>query len=145
MTANTEAAKSAIREYDTMRAIADNTPDEIKEINADMTSPRTSNLTGLPTAHNPLAGQDRLCELIDLKDLKRRRYVQAAEFLSWFLPAWDALTEDERNLLEVYRYGVYEVTDCPTIYLSSRQIARHRKRALERFGVLLFGKGGWAA
>ena len=78
------AAIAAIRDYDSMRVIINNTPDEIKEIHSSMSAPRTANLSGIQSSHNPLSTQEKLMEQIDKMNVLRERYNSAVEYMTWF-------------------------------------------------------------
>ena len=111
-----------------------------------MTAPRASVLTGMPSAHNPTAGEARLAAGIDEIDVLRERYRQALEYMEWFRPAWETLSEDERYVLtEFYLNDDQAQTDallniCER-YAIERSSAYNRKnRALQHLALLLFGK-----
>ena len=134
---------AAIREYDDMRLIAANTPNDVKEKYGSLTSPRQSCLDGLPRARNPYAGEERLVDTLDMIAEMGRRYEKAVTFLRWFEPMWLALTEDERRMLETYKYSdvrssmITELAE-ETNY-SARHLRRTRQNALARLERLLFG------
>ena len=47
----------------------------------------------------------RLAETLDRIDIYRARYGQAREYMAWFLPAWQLLTDDDRFVLEAFFLG----------------------------------------
>ncbi|WIK63927.1 hypothetical protein [Gleimia hominis] len=53
-----------------------------------------------PRSDDPHAGEQRLSATLDQIDLYRERYGQARQYLDWFLPAWQVLSEDDRYVLE---------------------------------------------
>ena len=59
------ATVAAIRDYNNMRFIINNTPQEIKDVYEKMTSPRTPKLSGMPSERNPQAGADKLAAQLD--------------------------------------------------------------------------------
>jgi hypothetical protein len=138
------AAVAAIRDYNNMRFIINNTPQEIKEIYEKMTSPRSPKFSGIPTAHNPQAGTDKLAAQIDKLDILRERYSQAIEYMAWFEPAWASLTDTEQYILtEFYMngnqksgatYRLMEELNC-----SERTVERLRSSSLNHLRSLLFG------
>lgn len=78
------AAIAAIRDYNNMRFIINNTPQEIKDVYEKMSAPRTPKLSGMPSARNPQAGADKLAAQIDKLDILRERYSQAIEYMAWW-------------------------------------------------------------
>ena len=49
----TSATTAAMQDYDSMRSIINNTPDEIKEVYEKMSAPHSANHSNVPAAHNP--------------------------------------------------------------------------------------------
>ena len=140
------AAISALKDYGSMAYILEHTGEDIALVQDRMTAPRASVLTGMPSAHNPTAGEARLASGIDEIDVLRERYRQALEYMEWFHPAWEALSEDERYVLtEFYLNDGQAQTDavlniCER-YAIERSSAYNRKnRALQHLALLLFGK-----
>lgn len=76
-------------------------------------------------------------------DMIKERFRQAAEYMNWFRPAWNQLSEDERYVLSVFYLdgepGAAErVADHFGI---ERKSAYNRKyRAVDRLSILLYGK-----
>ena len=138
------ATIAALRDYATMRAIIDNTPDEIKELHARMVAPNAANLSGMPSVRNPLSGQDKLVAQIDAMDILHERYNTAVEYMAWFEPAWAALADREQHILAECYTGA-NLRDGARMRLSGqlcyteRHIDRMRAKALDRLKVLLFG------
>ena len=80
-------------------------------------------------------------------DVLRERYRQAVEYMNWFTPAWEQLSEEDRFCLETF-YGdssTYGSSAASYIaeYLHVEQATayRHKNRALDRLTILLYGKG----
>ncbi|MDR1703852.1 MAG: hypothetical protein LBS19_04095 [Clostridiales bacterium] len=140
----TAATKAALRDYDSMSVIIANTPDNLKNIYEQMASPHSSVPDGLPIAHNPKAGEDRLSSKLDTLDILRERYRAAVEYMAWFKPAWNALSDDERYILRESYMGVsYRSGSTARImtesHFSERHVERLRSKALHRLQLLLFG------
>ena len=115
------ATIAAIKDYDAMQFILSGTGD-------------------------PQAAEDRIIKNIDEIDIIKERYRQAVEYMDWFKPAWEELTDEERYCLEAFygdsnTYGssaAYYVAE----YLNIEQPTAYKRknRALDRLTVLLFGK-----
>ena len=131
------ATIAAIKDYDAMQFILSSTGDEIKRTYEKMTGIGSPNYDGMP---------DRIIKNIDEIDIIKERYRQAVEYMDWFKPAWEELTDEERYCLEAFygdsnTYGssaAYYVAE----YLNIEQPTAYKRknRALDRLTVLLFGK-----
>lgn len=100
----------------------------------------------MPHAHNPHAGEERIINGIEEIDILKERYRQAVEYMDWFKPAWEQLSEEERYCLEAF-YGdgnAYGSSAAASIaeYFSIEQSSAYKRknRALDHLTVLLFGK-----
>ncbi|MFA5638385.1 MAG: hypothetical protein WC961_05845 [Anaerovoracaceae bacterium] len=138
------ASIAAIRDYNAMRVIINNTPEEIKAVYEKMTAPRSPNLSGMPSVRNPQSGSDRLAFQIDKLDILRERYSQAIEYMTWFEPSWSSLTDTEQHILSEFYMGdnqksgaTYRLMD--ELNYSERKIEQMRSNALKHLRILLFG------
>jgi hypothetical protein len=138
------ATIAAIRDYNNMRFIINNTPQEIKDIYGNMASPRIPKLSGMPSVRNPQAGADKLVTQLDKIDILRGRYSQALEYMSWFEPAWSSLTDIEQHILSEFYLGdnqnsgaTYRLMD--ELSYSESHVERLRSRALSHLCSLLYG------
>ena len=83
---------------------------------------------------------------IDEIDVLKERYRQAVEYMDWFKPAWMALSEDERYVLQTFYWNederqtdaVYDICDHFNIERSSAY--NKKNRALQHLALLLYGK-----
>ncbi len=98
------ATIAAIKDYESMQFIISSTDDEIKRTYEKMTSIGSPKLDGMPRTHNPQAGEERMISTIAEVDLLMERYRQAIEYMEWFRPAWNQLSDDEQYCLETF-YG----------------------------------------
>ncbi len=139
-------AVQAVKDYGSMQFIIENTDEEIKKVYSKMAGVSSPGMDGMPHAHNPRSGEERLVSGIEEIDVLKERYRQAVEYMDWFVPAWESLTEDERYVLRTF----YEC-DVFSMELTADSIAGHynierasayrrKNRALEKLTVLLFGK-----
>ena len=128
------------------RGIKEHVGDEIKRVHEKMTSVGSPKWDGMPRTHNPQAGEERILKAIDEIDILKERYRQAMEYMEWFQPAWNQLTEEERYVLETFygdanSYGSNAVYYIASYFKIEQSSAYKRKnRALDRLTVLLFGK-----
>lgn len=138
------ATVAAIQDYNNMRFIINNTPQEIKDVYEKMTSAKSPRLGSSPAARNPQAGSDMLAAQLDKLDILRERYSQALEYMSWFEPAWSSLTDTEQHILtEFYMRenqksgATYRLMN--ELNYSQSQVERLRASALSHLRIMLFG------
>ena len=140
------AAIAALKDYDSMKFIIDNTDTEIKSAHQRMIALGSPKFDGMPHSKNPHAGEERTTSCIDEIDILKERYRQADEYMKWFVPAWKELSEDERYVLETFfgsdnTYGSYAVDKVSEHFQIEKNSAyRKKSRAVDRRTVLLFGK-----
>ena len=77
------ATIAAIKDYEAMQFIIDNTDAEIKRAHEKMTSLGSPKWDGMPRTHNPQAGEERILKAIDEIDILKERYRQAVEYMDW--------------------------------------------------------------
>ena len=140
------AAVDALKDYSNMKFIIEHTDDEIKAAYEKMGGVSSPQSDGMPHAHNPHAVEDRMIKGIEEIDILRERYRQAVEYMAWFLPAWEELSEDDRYVLDAFynednEYGSGMADDVADYFGIERASAYRRKnRALAKLTTLLFGK-----
>lgn len=140
------AAIDALKDYGSMQAIIENTDDDIRTEHEKMESVRSSVFSGMPHTHNLQAGEDRILHGIDEINVLRERYRQALEYMAWFQPAWDDLTEDEQYVLREFYMcddgqqidAVYNI--CDHFHIERSSAYNKKNRALDRLSTLLYGK-----
>ena len=135
------ATIAAIKDFNNMKFIIRDTGEEIRGVYESAAG------AGSPKAHNPTAGEERTIKAIEEIDLLRERYRQACEYMAWFQPAWDALSEDDRFVLDTFFCSCNEygsgAADVVADHFSIERSSAYRKksRALENLTTLLYGKG----
>lgn len=141
------ATISAIKDRSNMQYIIDHTDDEIKEARGSMGDLRSPAMDGMPHGSDPGAVEDRLIAGIDEIDILRERYRQALEYMDWFVPAWEHLSDDERYVLDnVYNadegsvgYAICAI--CDRFGIERTSAYNKKNRALAKLTTLLYGKG----
>nr|DAN60198.1 MAG TPA: Protein of unknown function (DUF722) [Caudoviricetes sp.] len=139
------AAVDALKDYSSMEFIIANTSSEIKNTRDKMSGVRSPQFDGMPRTHNPQAGEERILKGIEEIDILQERYRQAVEYMEWFKPAWEQLSEDERYVLETFYNeegsqtgAVYEI--CDYFHIERSSAYNKKNRALTKLAVLLYGK-----
>ncbi len=138
-----KATVDAIEAYRSMDFIIRNTDEEIKQLRTDMGGASAVNLDGMPHAHNPQASEEALIAKIDEIDIIKERYRQAVEYMEWFKPAWERLSEDDRYVLELFYMGGAPRTAemvADELGIDRKTVYVRKHRAETRLCVLLYGK-----
>ena len=140
------AAVDALKDYSAMEFIIQGHDDAEKELRDSMTSVRPSAPTGMPHNTNPKSGEARLTAQIDEIDVLKERYRSAVEYMAWFKPAWDELSEDDRFVLsEFYLHGNKSQEDsvgniCDRFQIERSSAYNKKNRVLARLSLLLYGR-----
>ena len=95
--------------------------------------------------HKDTAADDRIIDGIEKIDVLKERYRQAKEYMDWFRPSWDKLSEDEQYVLETFydedldvTGNVYEI--CEHFKIERSSAYNKNNRALNHLQTMLFGK-----
>ena len=139
----TNSAIEALKDYGSMQFIIESTDTRIKQEQSKMEGLASPNMDGMPHMHNPKAGEDRIVNGIEEIDILKERYRQAVEYMNWFVPAWQQLSDDERYVLETFydpdaEGAVYEI--CEHFHIERSSAYNKKGKALHHLTVLLFGK-----
>lgn len=138
------AAMSAIKDFSNMKFIIEHTDDEIKCAYDKMTL-SSARISGMPKSHNSSSFEDRLVNGIEEIDILKERYRQAKEYMDWFSPAWEQLSEDEQYILREFYAdeenqsgSVYRI--CSRYNIERSSAYNKKNRALAKLATLLYGK-----
>lgn len=140
------ASLEALKDYGGMQFILEHTNDDIRAEHEKMQSVRSPSFDGIPHIHNPHAGEQLILNSIEEIDVLKERYRQAMEYMAWFQPAWDELTEDEQFVLREFYMcdeaqqidAVYNI--CDHFHIERSSAYNKKNRALTHLQLLLFGK-----
>lgn len=141
-----KAAICALEDYPLMeQAAGQDTSAEANQLRADLTSPSSARMTGLPHAKDPHAGERRIAATLDKIDLLATRKQEAQDYLDWFLPAWGSLAEDDRFVLENFFLSEGNQDERVAMigdhfYIQRDSVYRRKNRALDRLAVALYGR-----
>ena len=141
------AAINALKDYEGMNYIIQTAPSEIAATQECMTGIGGLALSDMPKGpHNPHAAEDRIVKAMDSISLLNERYRRAEEYMAWFLPAWQMLSEQERFVLSRFYMddeskqvdSVGEI--CERFHIERTSAYKRKDRALSRLTLLLYGK-----
>lgn len=141
-----DAAVNALKDYGKMKHIIDHTEEEIQRVYSRIAGVGSPAIEKMPSANNPQAGEDRMIKGIEEIDVLRERLRQAKEYMAWFQPAWDALSDDDQFVLDAFfsggnEYGVGAADTVAEHFCIERASAyRKKNRALDNLTTLLYGR-----
>ena len=131
-----DAAVNALKDYGKMKHIIDHTEEEIQRVYSRIAGVGSPAIEKMPSANNPQAGEDRMIKGIEEIDVLRERLRQAKEYMAWFQPAWDALSDDDQF---VYGAGAAN-TVAEHLCIERASAYRKKNRALDNLTTLLYGR-----
>lgn len=140
------ATVNALKDYSSMKYIIDHTAEDIATLRSDLSAIGSPTFSDMPSGqHNPQSCEIRLTNAIDEIDVLRERYRQAKEYMEWFQPAWDSLSDDERFVLtefywredEEHSYAIEDI--CEHFHFERASAYKKKNRALQHLTVLLYG------
>lgn len=139
-----KAAIAALQDFAAMEHVIETTDQQVKDAYEDLASPARPRLDGTPPSGDLHAGEHRLAATLDRIDLYRNRYAQARQYMAWFLPAWEVLSEDDRFVLEAFfltEGSREQCVDqiCDRFFVERDSAYRKKNRALDKLTHALYG------
>lgn len=141
-----KATLAALEDYQLMQHVLATTDPAVKDTYDQLTTVGSRRLDGMPRATNPHAGEDRIAATLDRVDVYRERYRQAREYMDWFLPAWGALSEDDRFVLDAFFFAADDISQedraravAEHFYVEKDTAYRKRSKAVHRLATALYG------
>ncbi len=135
------ATINALKDYAGMKHILSHTDGESRAPYKPVEEIVSPMLSGLPgnSPSGEVGDMDRM-------DVLSARFQQATEYMNWFQPGWDALSEDERFVLTQFYQceenkqinNVYEI--CDRYHIERSTAYKKKDRALAHLSLLLYGK-----
>lgn len=139
-----KAAIAALQDYPVMEHILATTDQTIADTYQDATTPASPRLDGTPTSGDPHAAETRIAATLDRIDVYRDRYHQACQYMDWMLPAWEALSDDDRFVLDAFFLAdqpqearIQTIAD--HYYIERDSAYRRKNRALDHLTTALYG------
>lgn len=141
------ATISALKDYESMKFIAAQAPEEIAEMEQKLLSDSHPAMgDALKNPFNPHAGETRIARTIDAMDALNVKYRQAMAYMAWFQQGWEALTEDERVVLRSFYMAesqsqgdnVNEI--CEVFHIERTSAYKKKDRAVSRLSLMLYGR-----
>lgn len=140
-----KATVNAIKDYKAMKFIIANTSDDIKKRYEDMMGLRSPVYSELPKIKSSKSASEKISDALADVDMLKERYKQAVEYMAWFEPAWNELSDDERFILDTFYLN--ETTKTEAVYLIMEEFSierstayRWKEKAIDHLSTLLYGK-----
>ena len=150
-----KAAIAALQDYGNQAIILEHADDLTAHTRASMLSvPVPSMLSvpvpsysGMPSAHNPRAAENRLIGQLARIDELSERKARAQAYMDWFTPMWEALNDEDKFVLEAFFLDEATSEDAATkvaeqFYVERKSAFQQKQRALTRLAKLLYGQAG---
>lgn len=136
-----KGTEDAIRDYPTMKFLIKQAEDAANREHDRMVGMRSPVSDGMPRTHNPGAFEDRMVNGIDNINEMGGRYRDAREYMDWFGPAWMQLSEEERDILELFymRWETNIRDICKKYHIEKTTAYKRKDQALRHLRLLLFG------
>ena len=135
-----DATIKALKDYDSMKFIIENTSDEIKRVTDRAASVGVPKYDDHVRSGNVHSGEDKMVNTIEEIDTLKERYRQALEYMAWFEPAWKQLNEEEHYILVgAYLDELTRAEICEHIGFAKDAYYRRRSSALSHLATLLYG------
>ena len=140
-----KATINALQDFAVMEQIINTTDEQIKTAYDDATTLGSPKFDGTPRSNDPRAGETRVAATLDRIDTYKARYGQARQYMDWFLPAWETLSEDDRTVLEAFFLSEGTQDDavqavCERFYVERTSAYQKKSRALARLATALYGR-----
>ncbi|OFR00327.1 hypothetical protein [Alloscardovia sp. HMSC034E08] len=140
-----KAAIAALQDYAVMERIINTIDDATKTAYADAASPASLRMDSTPPSGDLHASENRIVATIERIDTYKVRYVEARQYMDWFLPAREIISEDDCLVLEAFFLSegtqdekVSMIAD--HFYVERDTVYRRKNRALDRFTTTLYGQ-----
>ena len=138
------ATKAAIRAYTDMEYNCSALDAVATAVDDDMIHPPGGGYSDTPTHGGGNRREEAWCLGIDQKDLLRDKLAKARAYMTWFKPAWDRLTEEEKIVLEEHYMhqrlaGSWLNSASNRLHVEQATLYRMNAMALKRLSTLLYG------
>lgn len=141
------ATVSALKDYESMKSIAAQAPDELAKLRQQMMRINSPAMSDMPRdPFDPHSGEARTVRTLDALEALSAKYQQALSYMAWFQSAWETLTEDERYVLECFymkeeQHQADHVSEvCETFHIERTSAYKKKDRAVSRLSLMLYGK-----
>ena len=141
-----DGAENALKDYKDQEYSLKAFDKTIKSLEADKENLRMLTYDDPTGLHSTQKSESQVIQCMEEMDAVRQQKKAAEEYMEWFLPAWEQLSEDDRFVLQAFymdssNYGSSAAQHVMEHFHIEQSSAYNKKnRALTRLTKLLYGK-----
>lgn len=140
------AAINAVKDYPSMVFIIASTDELIARRREEMIDIRSPSVTDDPKVEGHVSRTEKLNAALEDIDVLKERYQSAKQFLEWYEPCWNELSDDEQYILsEFYQQhddesvaAIYRI--CAELGIEKSTAYNKKNAAVQHLSLLLYGK-----
>lgn len=140
-----KAAIAALQDYGNQAIILEHADDLASHTRQAMMTIPAPSYSGMPSAHNPRAAENKLVGQLSRLDELSDRKARAQSFMDWFNPMWEQLTDEDKFVLEAFFLDGLTSEDAAMrvaeqFYVERKTAFQKKQRAITRLAKLLYAR-----
>lgn len=138
-----KAAIAALQDYGNQAIILEHADDLSAYTRMSMTAIPAPSYSGMPSAHNPRAAENRLVGAISRLEELSNRKMRAKAYMDWFTPMWEQLSEEDKFVLDAFFLDGTSSEEAAIkvaehFYVERKTAFQKKQRAVARIAKLLY-------
>ncbi|MCQ9359252.1 MULTISPECIES: hypothetical protein [unclassified Corynebacterium] len=140
-----KAAIAALQDYGNQAIILEHADDLVTHTRQAMMTIPAPSYSGMPSAHNPRAVENKLVGQLSRLDELSDRKARAQSYMDWFNPMWEQLTDEDKFVLEAFFLDGLTSEDAAMrvaeqFYVERKTAFQKKQRAITRLAKLLYAR-----
>ncbi|MCI6574727.1 MAG: hypothetical protein MSC53_06155 [Arcanobacterium sp.] len=140
-----KAAIAALQDYGNQAIILEHADDLASHTRQAMMTIHAPSYSGMPSAHNPRAAENKLVGQLSRLDELSDRKARAKSYMDWFNPMWEQLTDEDKFVLEAFFLDGLTSEDAAMrvseqFYVERKTAFQKKQRAITRLAKLLYAR-----
>ena len=140
-----KAAIAALQDYGNQAIILEHADDLASHTRQAMMTIPAPRYSGMPSAHNPRAAENKLVGQLSRLDELSDRKARAQSFMDWFNPMWEQLSDEDKFVLEAFFLDGLTSEDAAMrvaeqFYVERKTAFQKKQRAITRLAKLLYAR-----
>ncbi|OCA93574.1 hypothetical protein ACU21_09325 [Actinobaculum suis] len=140
-----KAAIAALQDYGNQAIILEHADDLASHTRQAMMTIPAPSYSGMPSAHNPRAAENKLVGQLSRLDELSDRKARAQSYMDWFNPMWEQLTDEDKFVLEAFFLDGLTSEDAAMrvaeqFYVERKTAFQKKQRAITRLAKLLYAR-----
>ncbi|MGV4302397.1 hypothetical protein [Trueperella pyogenes] len=140
-----KAAIAALQDYGNQAIILEHADDLASHTRQAMMTIPAPSYSGMPSAHNPRAAENKLVGQLSRLDELSDRKARAQYYMDWFNPMWEQLTDEDKFVLEAFFLDGLTSEDAAMrvaeqFYVERKTAFQKKQRAITRLAKLLYAR-----